>query len=242
MIDKQKFFFFFRHLNIRLAYSFFSFLSTCCCCYLYSDPLLYLFIKPFLVEMYTNRFIFTNLMEIFLTYLKFSIILGFLFSMPIFIFQCWLFFIPGLYKWERKKVTLSLLVSLIFFCLGWFIAYFGILPSISNFFLKFDNNNLFFPLHFEAKISDYLFFMLFIVINVVICFQIPPLIIVLTLFNIFNYKFLIAKKNFFYFIFILLATLLSSPELISQLTMLIILIILYEFSIFCLYLLKFINL
>lgn len=242
MINKQKFFFFFKHLNIRFLYSFFSLFVTTICCYIYSDPLLYLFIKPFLLEMYTNRFIFTNLMEIFLTYIKFSIILGFIFSIPIFILQCWLFFIPGLYKWERKKLTLSLVISFIFFCLGWFIAYFGILPSIGNFFLKFDNNNLFFPLHFEAKINDYLFFMLFIMVNIILCFQVPPLIIILTLFNIINYKILISKKKFFYFIFLILATVLSSPELINQLIMVCILIILYEFSIFCLYLLKYINL
>lgn len=242
MINKQKFFFFFRHLHIRLLYCIISFFITSCCCYIYSDPLLYLFIKPFLIELYTNRFIFTNLMEIFFTYLKFSLIIGLICTLPIFILQCWLFFIPGLYKWERKKLTFSLLISFIFFCLGWITAYYAVLPSISNFFLKFDNNNLFFPLHFEAKINDYLFFMLFIIINIIICFQIPPIIIVLTLFNLIDYRFLITKKKIFYFIFLILATFLSSPELINQILLGCMLLLLYEFSIFCLYLLRFINL
>lgn len=241
MINKQKFIFFFKHLNIRLLYSLLTFILTSICCYLYSDPLLYIFIKPFLLEMYTNRFIFTNLLEIFLTYIKFSLIISFILTIPIFIFHLWLFFKPGLYKWEEKKLNLTLYISIFFFFLGCFIGYYIILPSIGNFFLNFDNNNLFFPLHFEAKINDYLFFMLVIMINIILCFQIPPFIIILTLFNLINYKFLIKKKKIFFFFFILLATLLSSPEIINQLLMVIILIILYEFSIFCLYILKYIN-
>ncbi len=241
MINKQKFFFFFKHLNIRLLYTLLTIFLTFCCCYLYSDPLLYIFIKPFLLEMYTNRFIFTNLMEIFLTYIKFSFIIALILSTPIFILHLWLFFIPGLYKWERKKLTISLLISFIFFIIGWSIAYFIILPSVGNFFLNFDNNNLYFPLHFEAKINEYLFFMLFIMVNIIICFQVPPVIIILTLFGVINHQFLISKKKIFYFIFLLLATVLSSPELINQLFMVFLLILLYEFSIFCLYFLKYIN-
>ena len=241
MIAKQKFIFFIKHLNLRLVYSLLSFAIALLCCYCYSDPLLYLFIKPFLLEIYSNRFIFTNLIEIFFTYIKFSCLTALIIALPILIFQLWLFFIPGLFRWERRKLTLALLISVSFLCMGYGISYKIILPSISNFFLNFDSNNLYFPLHFEAKIYDYLFFLLAIMLNIIVCFQMPPLIIVLSLFEIIDCKFLMRKRKIFYFILLFLATLLSSPELLNQLAMLSMLIILYEFSILCLYFLKYIN-
>lgn len=237
-IKKQKFINHFYVLSIRLIYVLIAIIFTFISTYYYSDALIYIFIKPFLIQMYAHRFIFTSLLEIFLTYLKFSFLISIVLSFPVLIIQFWFFLIPGLYKYEKKKITLIFTIIFFFFFLSILITYFLILPSIWNFFLSFENKNFYFPLHFEAKINDYLFFMFSILFNVIICFQIPPLIIILLYLNILKQQFLIKNKKFFYLLLLLLGTLLSSPEIISQIILILFFLIFYEIGIFLLYILK----
>lgn len=238
ILNKEKLVYYIKHLNLRLFYCCLTILLTFICSYIYSDALIYLFIKPFLIKMYSNRFIFTSLLEVFLTYIKFSFIVSCFASFPIIIFQLWLFFIPGFYIYEKKKINIFCILIYIFFLVSLFIGYFIVLPSIWNFFLKFDNTNLLFPLHFEAKINDYLFLMLSILIKLIICFQIPPILIILTSFKLINKQFFILKKKIFYLLFLLLSTLVSSPEILSQILLFFLFIIFYEIGIFTIYLIK----
>jgi len=188
-----------------------------------------------------HRFIFTSLIEIFFTYIKFSAIIAFLISLPFIFFQIWLFLIPGLYKYERKSLNIFIIFIILIFLISVSIIYFLILPNIWKFFLLFEQNNTLFPLHFEAKINDYLFIMLSIVFNIVLCFQVPSILLLLTYFKIFDIKFLINKKKLFYLILLIIGTIISSPDIISQLFIISFLWVLYEFSILILYFFKFIK-
>ncbi len=241
MITHNKFFNHLSDLNIRLLYISFMLIFTFSCCYIYSDSLIYLFIKPFLIKMDAHRFIFTSLIEIFFTYIKFSAIIAFLISLPFIFFQIWLFLIPGLYKYERKSLNIFIIFIILIFLISVSIIYFLILPNIWKFFLLFEQNNTLFPLHFEAKINDYLFIMLSIVFNIVLCFQVPSILLLLTYFKIFDIKFLINKKKLFYLILLIIGTIISSPDIISQLFIISFLWVLYEFSILILYFFKFIK-
>ena len=74
--------------------------------------------------------------------------------------------------------------------------------------------------------------------NLIICFQIPSLLVILTFFNIIQEGTLIKHKRIFYIICLILGTLLSSPDIISQILIISCLIMLYELGIFIIYFLK----
>jgi len=221
-------------LKIRFFYCLFSLFVTILFCYIYSDAIIYLFVNPILIKMSSQRFIFTSLKEIFFMYLKFSFIMGILISIPIFIIQLLFFFINGLYKYEVFYILTFLLLSCFFIYFGFYIGYNILIPNAWSFFLEFENSNDFFPLHFEAKLNNYIFFILNILIIIVLCLQIPAILFLLISFNFIQNLNFLKKRKLIYVFCIILGTFISSPDILSQLFLIIIFLILYEFSIFIL--------
>ena len=188
--------------------------------------------------MKSHRFIFTTLTEIFFTYIKFSIILGLIISLPFIIFQLWLFLIPGLYKFEKNILDFYLLISFSCFLISILLNYYFILPNILKFFLNFENNNYFFPLHFEAKLENYLFFTLRLFLNMILCFQFPFILCILLFFNLLSYQFFIYNRKIFYIIFLFLSAIIAPPDFYSQILIFILLSLLYELILFIYFLYK----
>ena len=116
-----------RELRNRLLFSFlFMFL-----CFLFFFLNISLVIEALTHPLYelldnqdNNRMIFTGLPEVFVSNLKVSFFVSFLFSLPIFIIQIILFTSPALYKKEKKVFVLVSIMSIIFFFLGILFAYF----------------------------------------------------------------------------------------------------------------------
>lgn len=228
-------------LKLRLYYIIFSLVLTIIFCYIYSDAIIYFLVNPILVKMSSQRFIFTSLKEIFFLYLNFSLLMGFLLTLPVIFTQFIFFFINGLYSYELKLILKFFLLSILFFLLGGFIGYKIIIPNAWNFFLEFENNNNLFPLHFEAKLNNYIFFILNVLLGIIVCFQIPVIIFLLL-----SLKFL--KQNIFFknrklvtVMCIILGTFISSPDIFSQLFLILIFLLMYEISIFLIYFFKKLN-
>jgi sec-independent protein translocase protein TatC len=232
---------FFKYLNelkFRIFYSFLTILISFICCYIYSDQIIYLFTNYLLVNMNSHRFIFTNLTNILITYIKFSLVVSIAISIPIILLHFWLFIVPGLYKHEKQIIDIYLILNFICFYIGYSLAFHFLLPKIWTFFLSFENNNTFFPLHFEAKLEDYLFSALFFILNILITFQLPAILFVLIYLNIISFKFIIGKRKIYYLVFLLLSGLLCPPEIYSQFFFVILLVILYELTLFLIYLIQ----
>ena len=222
------FYLYLNELKLRFLYCCLTIIISSIICYIYSDQIIYILTNNLLSNMKSHRFIFTTLTEIFFTYIKFSIITGVLISWPFIIFQIWLFLLPGLYKFEKLILDFFILISLISFIFSIIINYYIILPNILKFFLNFENNNNFFPLHFEAKLENYLLFTLKLFANIILCFQFPFIICILLFFNVISYKFFINNRKIFYIIFLFLSAIIAPPDVYSQLLIFFLLSILYE--------------
>ena len=79
--------YFFKEIKFKLIYSLISIIITSIVCYNFINQLIYLITAYLLHNMNSHRFIFNELTEVFFTYLKFSIILGFFFTLPFIIFN-----------------------------------------------------------------------------------------------------------------------------------------------------------
>tara|TARA_B100001142_G_scaffold300436_1_gene325206 strand:+ start:31597 stop:32349 length:753 start_codon:yes stop_codon:yes gene_type:complete len=222
-------------LKLRFYYFLLTLIITISICYIYSDAIIYMFVNPLLIKMNSQRFIFTSLKEIFFMYLKFSFLLGLLFSFPIFILQLLLFLSNGLYKYEIKIILFFLIFSGLLFIIGFLLGYKIIIPNAWNFFLEFENKNIFFPLHFEAKLNTYIFFILNLLLGIIICFQIPAFLFIFFSFNFFKSFQFLKNRKLIYILSCFAGTLISSPDIFSQLFILFMFITIYEISLFFLF-------
>lgn len=224
-----------RELKYKIFYSILTIILTSLSCYIYINQLMYVLTYYLLYNMNSQRFIFTKLTELFFTYIKFSLISGLFFSLPCILFSFWLFFIPGLYKYERQYLNWYTSIVIIIFILSCILNYYLILPNVLNFFLFFENNNNFFPVHFEARLKDYLFPILLLLFNITLCFQIPSIIILLLFFNFIDYNYLVKNRKYFYLTFIFISALIAPPDIYNQVVLTLLIIMLYELLLFCLF-------
>ena len=107
-----------RELRNRLLFSFL-FMFFCFFIFFFNINLVVDALTNPLYQLLNNqenqRMIFTGLPEVFVSNLKVSFFVSFLFSLPIFIIQIILFTSPALYKKEKKVFVLVSIMSIIFF-------------------------------------------------------------------------------------------------------------------------------
>src|SRR6201982_1688950 len=82
-----------------------------------------------------SKFIYTALLEYFITQLKLAMFGAAFLSFPIVASQIYMFVAPGLYKHERKAFLPYLFATPVFFALGALVVYFGVLPMLVRFSL-----------------------------------------------------------------------------------------------------------
>ena len=121
------------------------------------------------------------------------------------------------------------IVSFVWF-VSVFLSKFVLIPTMWNFFLTFQNSS-YINLHFEAKLSEYLsFYTKFYYVFTIYC-QIFTVLVFF--FNYMNANVLLIKKlrKLYYYLFVLFSTLVSPPDIFSQVFISFILIFFYEFFI-----------
>ncbi|PMP93929.1 MAG: twin-arginine translocase subunit TatC [Thermodesulfobacterium geofontis] len=166
--------------------------------------------------------------EVFIAYIKLSIIVGFIISSPYIFYQIWLFIAPGLYPHEKKWVKSALFLTCFSFLIGDLLAYFIFLPAILKFLYSFGEKFLV----FKPFLSDYISFVLKIFIIFGVLFQIPSLLFLLSKLDLVNSSQL---KNFrpyaIILSFFIAAILTSGIDPLNQILLAIPLTILYEVGI-----------
>ena len=107
--------------------------------------------------------------------------LGVVMASPVVLYQIWLFVAPGLYKHEKKAVAAFIVPSVGLFFTGIAFAYYVILPYLLKFLVGFQGNGPFTPL---ISIEEYFDLVLIVLLGVGVVFELPMLILVLSLFGI----------------------------------------------------------
>ena len=154
-----------------------------------------------------------------------------------------LFINTGLYKFEIYIIKKIILVYKILYMFSIIFLYYIILPISWNFFFNFQdvifNNQL--NLYFEAKLSEYLNF--FVTLNKISNLLSQIFTIVFIYINsIQNYlKFIKEKKKIIFFFLFLITTLITPPDIFSQLILGTFINIIYEIFILITLYLKLIN-
>nr|AVR57679.1 SecY-independent transporter protein [Halamphora calidilacuna] len=222
-----------RNKSILLMITFF---STLLICYWYKEMLLFL-----VTQMHLNDenfyFIFTDVTELFVVYFKVIFLIAFQVSLWYFLYHLFSFLATALYLHELKFISFLGTVGTIFWFLSILLSSYFIIPFSWNFFLSFQSQHGF---YFEARISEYLKFYTDTYILCLVYCQFVTLFFIFSINTKQNYSYIKKYRKLYFYAFLLCATLMTPPDLASQLFTTFFLMLTYEsvvlFSIFNYYL------
>jgi sec-independent protein translocase protein TatC len=224
-------------LRRRLMWSIAAFLVCFVVCYHFSAQI-YGFLAQPLVDILEKqsgtprRLIFTQLYEVFFTYLRVAFFGAAFVSFPVIASQIWLFVAPGLYRSEKRAFFPFLAATPVLFVLGAALAYYFVFPFAWRFFISFENppgSNV--PIQLEAKVSEYLDLVMKLIFAFGITFELPVLLTLLAKVGIVSSAGLRKFRRYAYVGMFVIAAILAPPDVITQTGLAIPLIALYEISI-----------
>lgn len=225
----------FSELRKRAIFSLLFFFASFLLCYFFAKEIYQFLLEPFIEISKNNqnrKLIYTSPTEAFITYLKLSFYCGLFLSLPIFISEIYLFLSPALYKNEKKNIiTIFLGTTFLFFC-GAIFAFIFILPIALEFFASFENQGFRevgnFPIILETKISDYLNFVLSLIFGFGLAFILPILLLFLIKAGFLSVNDLRSKRRYCIVLIFILSAILTPPDVLSQASLAILLILLFE--------------
>ncbi|HKY95053.1 MAG TPA: twin-arginine translocase subunit TatC [Kiloniellales bacterium] len=181
------------------------------------------------------RMIFTDLTEPFFTRVKVSFFFAAFICSPVILAQIWMFVAPGLYKHEKKALAPFLVATPILFLAGAALVYYLIMPMAWQFFLSFEQTGNAaegtLDVVLDAKVSEYLNLVMLFVFAFGLAFQLPVIMTLLARVGIASSAGMIRFRRYAIVLVFIFAAIFTPPDPISQLTLAIPLLVLYEVSI-----------
>jgi sec-independent protein translocase protein TatC len=181
------------------------------------------------------KMIFTNITEAFFTRVRVSFFFAAFVCAPLFLAQIWAFVAPGLYKHEKKAFVPFLFATPVLFLLGAAMVYFVLMPAAWQFFLSFeqvgDVTSGTIPIQLEAKVDEYLSLVMLLIFAFGLAFQLPVVLALLARVGIASSAGLRRTRRYAIVIVFIFAAIFTPPDPISQLTLAIPILLLYEVSI-----------
>ena len=228
-------FYFFEFKN-RLIYIFTTWLFFFLICLFYKESLLYFLVKISLFQNSSNYtyFIYTHLTEVFIAYIKISFIISLYLTFPIVVIHIFNFIRPGLYHFEYKLLKKFVFICSFIWLVNNICIYYIFIPYIWNYFCSFDNNLLQGPLglHFEAKLNEYIHFLISVYFFTNFSSQLFFWLYLLILnYNPYDLIFINKSRRYSYLLIFIFASIVTPPDVISQLAIAIPLLFFYEFII-----------
>lgn len=157
-----------------------------------------------------------------------SITAGFILAFPFILWEVWKFIKPGLYPKERKNAKSFIIISSFLFFVGILFGYYVITPLSVNFLGAYRvadevKNNI--------DLASYIGLLRASVLSSGLIFEMPIIIYFLTKMGLVTPEYLRKYRKYTLVLVLILAALITPPDIISQVIVAIPMLILYEVSI-----------
>ncbi len=188
-----------------------------------------------------------KLQEGFFVAFRISVMGGFILAFPIIATQMWRFVAPGLYKSEKGAFLPFLISSPIMFTLGAAFAFYVVLPIAFDFFLGFQQMMVTDPeagpdlvtvdpgtagILFQGSMEQYLSLTTNFILAFGLCFQLPVLLTLMGKAGLISAAGLAGMRKYAIVLILILAAVVTPPDMMSQLILFVAIYPLYEVSIF----------
>lgn len=225
-------------LRKRLIWSIITFIVCFLISFVFAKPIYGFLTQPLAAALQgqpNDHLIYTALYETFFTYVKVGMFAGLCLAFPIIAAQIWMFVAPGLYKQERRAFLPFLIASPILFIVGASFVFFIMLPFAIHFFVGYETpggaGTL--GIQLQAKVSEYLDFVMTLIVAFGLTFQMPVLITLLGRVGLVTSAQLRSVRRYAIVGIFALAALFTPPDVISMMSLAVPLVALYEISIWC---------
>lgn len=205
----------------RILYCLLSLVIFSAVSYAYAGKIIYFLAKPI------GKLVFIQPTEAFVAYIKISIFCGFFLSLPVVIYNIWVFIGPGLLPKERHCVLLYAPLSILLFLTGCAFSCFVIIPFGVKFLTSYGSQWLA-PM---ISVGSYITFVSVMIIVFGFVFELPVVISFLSRLGIVNRRMLRKNRRYAILIIFIVAAILTPPDVFTQFMMAVPLLILYELSI-----------
>ncbi|HEX6068837.1 MAG TPA: twin-arginine translocase subunit TatC [Longimicrobiaceae bacterium] len=182
-------------------------------------------IEPFLGG---EKLGFLNPTDPFFITLKLAVIVGLILASPIIVYHVWSFLSPALLPSEKRAIVPSLYMGLLLFAGGVAMAYYLVVPMTLQFTLSFQTE----AMQQMITIDKHLGFMIRLLLAFGIVFELPVVILILSVLGIVTPEFLSEKRRYAIAGIAILSSVLTPGDVITVTVMMMVpLMALYEFSI-----------
>jgi sec-independent protein translocase protein TatC len=248
-------------LRNRLIWAVTAFLVGMILCFVVAEPILDFMLGPIERAMRDlgnpNPVMqYTAPQEYFFVLVHISVVAGLMVSFPVIAYQLWRFVAPGLYRSEKQAFLPFLIASPVLFLVGAAFAHYVVTPIAMTFFLGFaDTYSLLTALLpgvadapltevaepvadegidivFQGKVNETLDISLKLILAFGLCFQLPVLLTLMGKAGLATSAGLAGMRRYAIVIILIVAALVTPPDVMSQLILFFAVYPLYEVSIF----------
>lgn len=234
-------------LRNRLIHSVVAFLIGMVICFTVATPVFNFLTDP-LCSVLSERgqdcdLIFISPQEGFFVAIKISLLGGLMLSFPYIAYQMWRFVAPGLYKSEKGAFLPFLVASPFMFLMGAAFAFYVVTPLAYDFFLGFqqfgaegeavvgEEVKQGLSVVFQGSAQEYLNLTIKFIVAFGLCFQLPVLLTLMGKAGLVSAAGLGAMRKYAVVGILLLAALVTPPDVITQIILFTVVYGLYEVSI-----------
>lgn len=234
-------------LRTRILYSLGAFIVAMVICFTVWNPIFNFLTHP-ICDALSDRqqdcgLVLIKLQEGFFVAVRISVLGGFALAFPVIAYQMWRFVAPGLYRTEKQAFLPFIIASPAMFIAGASFAYYVVLPIAFDFFLNFQQNFGGDPttgtvaedvpagIVFQGSMEQYLSLTTSFVMAFGICFQLPVLLTLMGKAGLITSRGLVGMRRYAIVLILVVAALVTPPDVMSQLILFAAIYPLYEISI-----------
>jgi len=214
-------------LRARLVRGLISVMLGFALCYFFSAQLFDFIRAPIQSYLPGGGLHYIGVMEKFSAHLKVSFLAGVIVSSPFWLYQLWKFMAPGLYAHEKRYAVGFLTSAIFFFTGGAAFAYYLVLSAAFKFLFNFAGQ-VDQPM---ITIEAYFDFVIKLTLAFGLAFEMPVVIVFLGLMGVINAKQLSSSRRYAVVVMALISAIITPPDMVSMLALLIPLWLLFELSI-----------